>query len=310
MKKYEKCYIFFDTNTFEYRQSDKLLLTEIRASKLFYDVLNAIELLGLSDKVQVCIPEIVLEEVKLHMIDEYKAEIDSLNFKIKEAQQVLGELVDISCEFNEVNGVSGYKQYVEDIAQEFISNPKNKVVIIKYPNDADTLDMIVDKALHGTPPFTTITASKKKYSDAGFKDALIWETVNQMKGEELIVFVTKDFDFKKVDRNNINICSKSIELKNLLISNMNVSSDVLFLTTLLDSKSELVHRIITESGFEGFKSVTVDPLIEHWIDKDDEGKETSVLNIICDIIIDNDVHKFTIRYDINANELIDAYCEM
>ncbi len=96
MKKYEKCSIFFDTNAFEYRQNDKILLTEIKASSLFYDTLKTIDLFGLSERVQVYIPEIVWEEVKLHMVKEYKSEIDSLNSKIKAAQEVLGELVDIS----------------------------------------------------------------------------------------------------------------------------------------------------------------------------------------------------------------------
>lgn len=92
----------------------------------------------------------------------------------------------------------------------------------------------------------------------------------------------------------------------MLIENMSVSSEGRFFNRLLDSDSELVQRILTECGFDNYKTVKVDPLMEHWLDKDDDGGETSVLNIMCDITIDNIAHRFTIRYDINANDLIDA----
>ena len=310
MKKYKKCSIFFDTNAFEYRQNDVIILSEIRASSLFYEVLRTIELFGLSEKVSIFLPEIVWEEVKLHMVNKYKSAVDSLNSKIKEAQQVLGELVDVSCEFGEIKGVSEYKRYVEEIAQEFLNNPKNKASIIKYPNDANTIDTIVAKALNGMPPFTRVTSNRKEYSDAGFKDALIWETVSLSKDEELVIFITKDFDFNKVDSNGVNICATLIEVKNVLINNLDISTEGLFFKSLLDDNSDLVSLIMAENGFENFKSVKVDSIVEYWLDKDVEGEETSVLNVMCDIIVDNIAHKFTIRYDLNANELVDSCCEI
>lgn len=73
MKKYDDCLIYFDTNAFEDHTLGKYLpLYEIRASRLYYDICSMIDELGLTNRVELCIPEIVWREVKHHLYNHFK----------------------------------------------------------------------------------------------------------------------------------------------------------------------------------------------------------------------------------------------
>lgn len=309
MKNNKRCSIYFDTNALERRHTGKeLFLDAIEASDLFYNVRDVIIQLGLTDSVQLCIPEIVWREVKQHMVDKFNAAVDSFNGKIAEIKKSFGDLIDVRYAFNGLNSVADYPAYVENIAAEFLHNPKNFVKLALLPRNGDMFNAIIENAVRGIPPFNKAKSSRKEYNDAGLKDALIWETVKQCDEKELIIFVTNDFDYNKVETTNIHICSSVAEVKSLLLEEMPITQDIAIVNRLLANDTYLLDRIISECEFGTVQSIQVENILRSDIETDEMERKT--LRIVCVINVDNTKYQFTLQYDINANELIDvAYKE-
>lgn len=307
MKKYDNCLIYFDTNAFEDRSLGKyLLLSEVRASHLYYDVCSLIDELGLANCVQLCIPNIVWLEVKQHMKNNFNSVTTALKNATQEMEKYLGYILDISYELKGINDHENYDSYIEQIAAEFVNNTKNKAKIIDCPTDEQTFRCIIDSAIVGRPPFRKIKVGKE-YTDAGFKDVLIWETIKSSDPSQLILFITNDRDFYNVDSENICICSQSSEIKKKLIESMSVSENVWFNCMLHDNDSYLLNQILNECGFSQFESADLESVISSNFGDDVQTSKT--LTVIFNMIIDKTRYKFTIAYDTNASELASAYCD-
>ena len=163
---------------------------------------------------------------------------------------------------------------------------------------------IIENAVRGIPPFNKAKSSRKEYNDAGLKDALIWETVKQCDEKELIIFVTNDFDYNKVEKTNIHICSSVAEVKSLLLEEMPITQDIAIVNRLLANDTYLLDRIISECEFGTVQSIQVENILRSDIETDEMERKT--LRIVCVINVDNTKYQFTLQYDINANELIDV----
>lgn len=75
MGKYDKAYIYFDTNTLECRHSGKsLYLSQFTVNPIYYEIEDLIRTMGLTDKVEICIPDIVWFELQEHLVNHFKAE--------------------------------------------------------------------------------------------------------------------------------------------------------------------------------------------------------------------------------------------
>lgn len=303
MKKYNKCLIFFDTNVFENHSDQDYSLYVITASDLFYNIRSTVEQLGLEGCVQLCVPEIVWREIKQHLLDKYKSSIQSLNDKIKEVRKYLGDLINIDYELKDIKNLNDYEVYIEKIINEFVENPKNKVITVKYPRNDEILDHIVDGAIKNTPPFIKAKNGGKEYSDAGLKDALIWETVKANSDDVLTILVTNDYDFRRIEKGAVYICSSVAEIKKVLIENINISAEKWLNAMLLSDDSYLLHQILVEAGFDNCKTANVETVIKSEFGNEEFSSNT--LFITCDICIDEIRYLFNIEYDTNANELVD-----
>ena len=91
-----------------------MFLNKIVASNAFYEVVNLIKDLSIQDKVSICVPEIVILELKKHMISHYKSLKDSLEDKIDVAQKAFGDLIKLDCEFN-FNTIEEYEKKLDYI---------------------------------------------------------------------------------------------------------------------------------------------------------------------------------------------------
>lgn len=303
MSKYKRCSIYFDTNAFERRHTGKeLFLYTIEASELFYSIRDAVLQLGLEEYVRLCIPEIVWREVKQHLIDRFNATIDSFNGKITEVKKSCGELLDVHYGFNGIDNINDYPEYVEEIALEFLNNPKNFVQIILLPRNEDMFNLIIDNAVQGIPPFNKAKSSGKEYNDAGLKDVLIWETIKQIESNDLTIFVTNDTDFNKIKTDNIHICSNLAEVKSLLLEEMPIAQDILIINRLLANDKYLLDQIIAEGEFNSSSPALVEEILENTIETDEMERKT--LRIVCMMKIDDAKVQIMLQYDLNANDLI------
>ena len=66
---YENAYIYFDTNILECRHSGKsLYLSQFTVNPLYYEIEDLIRNMGLSGKVEICIPDVVWLELQEHLV--------------------------------------------------------------------------------------------------------------------------------------------------------------------------------------------------------------------------------------------------
>lgn len=76
---YENAYIYFDTNILECRHSGKsLYLSQFTVNPLYYDIEVLIRNMGLSGKVEICIPDVVWLELQEHLVSHFKSEKSSM----------------------------------------------------------------------------------------------------------------------------------------------------------------------------------------------------------------------------------------
>jgi len=306
MSKYEKVFIYFDTNAIECRHSgNSLFLSQFTVNQLYYDVEQYDHNYDLSESVEICIPEIVWYELKEHLINHFSTEKQSMEAKLASYKKSFGDLIDINCEFKDCNEIDEYKSHLNTIMTDFLKNPRVTAKIIPYPKDEDTLNGIVEQAIQSAKPFRTAKNGSKEYTDAGFKDALIFNTILQHTGEQLGILVSKDHDFSNVfteyHLDNLHLCATAKEIEEVLDTNfkVNISKQM---ERILSENTYLIERILEESHIYEW-----DVNVFHKISACDETENDIKAEFL--MSVDGVCYLFDILYNIEANELIQADCK-
>ena len=165
---YNKAYIYFDTNALECRHSGKsLYLSQFTVNPIYYEIEDLIRNMGLTDKVEICIPDIVWLELREHLVNHFKSEKNSMEAKIDDFRKSFGNLAEIICEFKDCRTDSEYSDYDYTIAENFLSSPRVNAKIIPSPKDEDAVQQIIQQAIHSVRPFRTAKAGGKEYAAYG-----------------------------------------------------------------------------------------------------------------------------------------------
>lgn len=307
MVKYERAYIFFDTNSLECRHSGKsLFLSEFTVNRLYYEVEDLLRNMKLENKVEICIPDIVWHELREHLVNCYKTERTSIETKISTAKRTFGSLVELNCVFKEFNNELEYSTYADLITQEFLDNPRVSAKIISCPKDQESMEQIIGQAIRSVSPFRTVKINGKEYTDAGFKDALIFNTMIKHTGDQLGILVSNDNDFmevfNKTSKSNLKICGNAKEIQKILVSEFNVIS-LDMIEGILTTDEYLMKRILSECMLE--EDAIVQNIEIFTYDMQDD---SVLVNYFARV--DEVKYSFDITYNINANELIEATCEL
>lgn len=306
MDAYEKAYIYFDTNILECRHSGKsLYLSQFTVNPLYYEIEDLIRNMGLIDKVEICIPDVVWLELQEHLINCFKSEKNSMESKIDAFRKSFGNLAEISCEFKDCSTEVDYIDYVKDIAQSFLDNPRVNAKVIASPKDEKTVQQIIGQAIHSVRPFRTAKAGGKEYTDAGFKDVMIYNTILTHTGNQLGILVSNDGDFSEIFNNirtnNLRRCSNTKEVQVVLSQEFNVMSPDM-IEWILKSDSYLMQRILSECELDENAHVAGLKILSRTPEED----RVSV-NFVA--LVNGERQSFDITYNISANELLDASCE-
>lgn len=169
MGTYEKAYIYFDTNSLECRHSGKsLYLSQFIVNPIYYEIEDLIRNMGLTGKVEICIPDIVCFELREHLLKHFKAEKSSMETKIGAFRKSFGDLAEVICEFKDCRTEEEYSDYADGIIQDFLDSPRVNAKIISCPKDEESVKQIIQQAIHSARPFRTAKASGKEYTDAGY----------------------------------------------------------------------------------------------------------------------------------------------
>lgn len=316
--KYDKVKIYFDTNSLEDylprtitakgNNRSYMKLSEFRFPSYYYDLERFIQDNNLQDKIEILIPEIVWMELEKHMLNQHKQDLENLSSCIQEYNKIFSDLIEISYE----NKEKEYKRYLSGIMNDFIENPKISAKIIRCPKDSDCITKIIHNAMYTIAPFSEAHKDKKDYSDAGFKDALIVETVlANKKDNNLTIFVSKDNDFRKVFEGieNIIICNEDEPKKRkdkifeILSEQFLIQKEVI--KKEISQNSYMLEELIAQTDLDtklDYKFENFESIIEE-IDEEDEGHSSNVWNVIFTMYVGEHLHKFQITYDGNAHGL-------
>ena len=139
---------------------------------------------GLMGNIRVVVPKIVFEELKKQQKDSYVGQLEKLRGTFAKFEDLMGFKLEIP----EVD----YAKHLDDKSIAFIS--KYGIIQLDYP-DKLVFPKLITKVLNREKPFY----KKQSDKDAGFKDALIWESILDYalknKDQNVILF-TRDPDFQ------------------------------------------------------------------------------------------------------------------
>lgn len=302
--------VFFDTNILESRDSDSLLsFYGLRIPKTpFYDVIQCIDEFGLWENVEILIPDMVVMELKHHLNKEYKNTITQMQKKIQHYKERLGSLAEIDCTINTPCG--DYIDYVNDLFEDFFASTRNHSRIIESKKDSVTMKRLIEKASKTEAPFSVAGSNGKKYTDAGFKDAVIYETIVEYISSNNTIGILftedKDYgiavnDFKLISVKNDDKTKAFDEFKQIIKSHFNILEQDDFEVKL--KNPYIKSRILEEAGlqYDDYNFIKIIPGTYH---SDDE-------NIYADIVVRINNDKLIIRVEYNsiANEISGEYID-
>ena len=307
MPSYEKAFIYFDTNSLECRHSGKsLYLSQFTVNPLYYEVEDLIQTMGLSEIVEICIPDIVWLELKEHLIKHYKSEKSSMEDKIDSCCKSFGNLAEIAFELKDCRNEFEYMSYADEIAQNFLDNPRVNAKIVSSPKDEVTIDKVIYQAIHSVQPFKTAKVGGKVYTDAGFKDVLIFNTILKHTGNQLGIFISNDkdylelFDSKTI--NNLRMCNSSKDVQRILLQEFNIVT-VDMMETLLKTNDYLMRRILSDCEIEQ------DAYISNLKIKSCETMDDNMC-VSFVALVNGQKYNFDIVYNMSANELLEAHSDV
>lgn len=260
--------IFFDTNILEGRSTNTLLsFSELKIPKTpFYDVIKYIDDFELWGSVEILIPDMVVMELKHHLIKEYNSNIAELKEKIQQYKELFGSLMEI--DYSIITSEDIYIKYVDSLFVDFFDSSRNHSKIIETKKDGITMRRLIEKAAKTEHPFSAAGGNGKKYTDAGFKDAVIYETIVEYINcnNTIGILFTGDKDYRstvadfKIINVNHNDKSKSFEdFKRIIKKHFNILEQNDFEVKLKDDY--LKGRILEEANlkFDNYNLIMIIP---------------------------------------------------
>ena len=289
--------IFFDTNVieaqFSHEKVNLMFHSQIVPNKLFYDVITYIKNIKVDDITNLYISSISWEEMSLHLKENHKNSTDKFGKYIDAFKKAFGDTLDFSCEFKYISAEQ-YNAYLETIKEEFLI--ANNCNIIDYPRDLECFEQLVDKCVHKQPPFQKAKGGKE-YSDAGFKDALILETILRHKRDtgNICFFISTDGDFESVK--DIYLCADIDSFKETITKILGIQNIEMLQTRF--NEEYIKAFIIEETGNKYDKSVTSYEVIEIKPIADEE----DVYDIKIKAIINEAEYQINCQYEISSNNI-------
>lgn len=314
MNKFNEVFVFIDTNAIEVRHDgDLFFLSKIAVSNGYNKFKQFVSDTGLQEKIHVNISEIVLNEIKRHMIECFKAQRSSFIDVMTKHKTTFGDILDVSYDFG-ITDERQYADFVNGLLTEFFAGES----IISPPVDEATINKLIQKALNTDKPFTKprVSGNQKEYTDAGFKDALIYETfLSSIKSDALNLFVSNDDDFSSLfnpEADNIKLCKDFDEVIDYIKQNFTITQeqDVIY---RFKTDKYLQKTLVTESDLSSSDSdrLSFDSLVEiQKISKpDSDENDPFVFEIKFYMYVGMKKYLFVVEYDPEANEVMSVESE-
>lgn len=182
-------YIFFDTNILEI--PEKKDFSKFRFSTNYKRVKEVIDKYDLNESVICIIPCVVLHELLEHYKADYKAKIQSYSNNVDEINSALKGVIKQELVFAPLYTKREYYEYITQSMDEYIK--EFSIQTCDYP---DILKPIVERAIQKKHPFRVLKQNGKAYSDAGFKDVVVWESIcnHRFDQDDMVILLSNDND--------------------------------------------------------------------------------------------------------------------
>lgn len=249
-------------------------------------------------------------EIQNHLRDVYTNTQKSYSDILENVKRIFGQTFDETHEFSHQN-IDALNAFIEDETSRFIA--KYSVRVITHPNDI--FQELLRKALAKEPPFSAVKANGKEFSDAGFKDAVLWESLlnEARKDDTLTILFSKDGDFSKA-------IPADMKDKIFIFTEYQALIDQLRKFYSLSDRDEIIHQFKTNTymwervlesaqttGIFDISSVVITS-IEQCSDVNglDDIDSPQNYSISANILIDGKRDCFTIVYDYSSNEVMSS----
>lgn len=295
--------IFIDTNKLGGRSSEKIQCSDLHIDKIipsndFISLSDFIKSYNLTERVKIYIAEITEQECKQHLNKNLRDAIDYLIQVISDANKKLGnELVSI--DVSKLKEEDQYQTHIDEIFNQFLV--EHNCDIIQYYRDVSFLENLVTRSVEKHHPFKEAKANKKTYTDAGFKDAILAETIikYQKSTKTKCYLLTDDNDFEKAFKNIDNI--ESIKESESLIKELKIEfklDEVEIIKSQLNEEY-WIETLVRETGNPYDESVSNYQIGEI------EKKEDNLYEIQSSCTINEAIYNFTVLYEFISREIID-----
>ncbi len=185
--------VFLDTNVIEI-QNKKLFKFEFNG--IYYKLRNFITYNNYNN-FKIIIPQIVLDEMYKHYIEEYESiqkKLENLNDSYSAIKADMIKIgYDVNITKNRYANIDEYKKYIKQNFDKYILEENKYFEIIPYPSQ-DKFYNIIERAIQKKRPFFFGGNNDKKFSDAGFKDVVLLESIKEKMEEDYAdyIIVTND----------------------------------------------------------------------------------------------------------------------
>lgn len=308
-KEYRRVSVFIDTNQLQSfisgEQKINVFLSALGIPRFYYDLVNFIESNRLEHFVEICISEVVIRELRQHMLNAFNQYCDTLDTTIAKYRKAGGDIVEIN--YTMKYSKQDYPTFVDGLINDFVENPKNKCRVIPLPHSKTILETLFDKSLRGVKPFTNQAISGKTFKDGGFKDAVIAESIYSYCSEAgtIGLLISDDGDFGQKFNSTLNNDSEYVKCSS-------IEQAVLFLQKYYETSPEdRLTREFTENAYwhevllndvgQEYDAAVTHVEVEHIAKTDDNQYEIDIL-----ITVNEAIYSFTIVFDVIANDIIET----
>lgn len=167
----EKTLVILDTNKIRNNFEWEKDYSDFEPKGDFIKIINWIEKNKLNDSVFIGLPEIVIEELINNRSRNFKQQLENIKSGITKLEKIPN--FDFSKIIVPEHGFE-YSDFIKNKIKEYLKN-KKFILILKLEKKyySKTLTLLMKKAVIKEKPFTD--------SGRGFQDALIWETIMNLK---------------------------------------------------------------------------------------------------------------------------------
>lgn len=317
--------VFFDTNTMEDYlpfQKDKYVRCDrFPESKAFLDLI-AFSKNNRLNNFKICIPEIVLKEIRHHLFYYYEHAQNAYHDSLEKLKKIVGINFEENHKFSH-NSVDEINAFVSAEVTNFQERYSDCVEILNHPNDF--FPSLMDKAVSHVAPFSYAKSGDKDYSDAGFKDAIIWECLLQEAKIDNVVIIlfSKDRIFSSSVPEHLKTKVFVFpEYKSVIdkLRNLYNLTEVKEIIQRLKTDNYLSSRVLDYVHLTAKEQFSINNILS--IDQDSNTDDTDIgddsqnvdeipqtYTVKASLLVDGKTYTSSIRYDFSSNEVMDAEIE-